>query len=82
MMTALRGIVLSSVAASDLEVEGDGGGGRFVTRAKNRRSALRGGHGREPLRPIPREGVVATMRVSGGRGRSEEGVGEVDMLCH
>jgi len=44
-----------------------GGGGRFVTRAKKARSAFRGGQGRVPRRPMPREGVVATMRVRGGR---------------
>lgn len=44
------------------------GGGRFVTRAKKARSAFRGGQGRVPRRPMPREGVVATMRVRGGRG--------------
>ena len=48
-------------------VEG-GGGGRFVTRAKRARSGFRGGQGREERRPMPRWGVVATMRVMGGRG--------------
>lgn len=51
-----------------LEVEGRRGGGRFVTRAKKARSAFKGGQGRVPRRPMPREGVVATMRVRGGRG--------------
>ena len=49
------------------EEEGREGGGRLVMRAKKARSDLRGGQGREPRRPIPREGVVATMRVSGRR---------------
>ena len=44
------------------------GGGRFVTLAKRARSAFRGGQGRVPRRPMPRWGVVATMRVKGGRG--------------
>lgn len=46
----------------------DVGGGRLVTRAKKARSDFRGGQGRVPRRPMPREGVVATMRVRGGRG--------------
>lgn len=55
------------------------GGARFVTRAKNARSNFRGGQGRVPRRPMPREGVVATMRVRGGReGGIEEG--GVDMV--
>lgn len=44
----------------------DGGGGRLVTRAKKARSDFRGGQGREPRRPMPRVGVVATIRVRGG----------------
>lgn len=44
-----------------------GVGGRFVMRAKKARSAFRGGQGRVPRRPMPRVGVVATMRVRGGR---------------
>lgn len=52
-----------------------------MTRAKNWRSGFKGGQGREPLRPMPREGVVATMRVRGGRGVSEVGGGgEVDIF--
>lgn len=43
------------------------GGRRFVTRAKKARSGFRGGQGREPRRPMPRVGVVATMRVRDGR---------------
>ena len=43
------------------------GGGRLVTRAKNWRSAFRVGQGRVPRRPMPREGVEATMRVREGR---------------
>lgn len=39
-----------------------------MTRAKKARSVFRGGQGRVPRRPMPREGVVATMRVRGGRG--------------
>ena len=59
------------------EVEvGGGGGGRFVTRAKRARSGFRGGQGREERRPMPRWGVVATMRVMGGRGRGG-GIGVV-----
>ena len=53
-----------------------GGGGRFVTRAKRARSGFRGGQGREERRPMPRWGVVATMRVMGGWGR-EGGIGVV-----
>lgn len=77
MMTVFWGAGLFSwveaslASASELGVEeddGGGGGGRFVTRAKNWRSAFSGGQGREPSRPMPREGVVATMRVSRGRG--------------
>lgn len=45
-----------------------GVGGRFVMRAKKARSAFKEGQGRVPRRPMPREGVVATMRVRGGRG--------------
>ena len=44
------------------------GGGRLVTRAKKRRSAFRSGQGRVPAWPMPRVGVVATMRVRRGRG--------------
>lgn len=40
-----------------------------MTRAKKARSDFRGGQGRVPRRPMPRVGVVATMRASGGRGR-------------
>lgn len=43
------------------------GGARLVTRAKKARSAFRGGQGRVPRKPRPREGVVATMSVKGGR---------------
>lgn len=50
-------------------VGNEAGGGRLVTRAKKRRSAFRGGQGRVPWRPMPKVGVVATIRVSGGRGR-------------
>lgn len=46
-----------------------------MTRAKKARSDFMGGQGRVPRRPMPREGVVAMMRVSGGRGR-EGGIGE------
>lgn len=48
-----------------------------MTRAKKARSDFRGGQGRVPRRPMPREGVVATMRVSGGRGRGGIGVGDI-----
>lgn len=51
----------------------------MVTRAKKARSGFRGGQGRVPRRPMPREGVVATMRVSGGRGGDME-VGEGGMV--
>ena len=40
----------------------------MVTRAKKARSDLRGGQGREPRRPMPRVGVVATIRVRGKGG--------------
>jgi len=56
-----------------LGVEGRRGGGRFVMRAKKARSAFRGGQGRVPRRPMPRVGVVATMRVRGGRGGIDAG---------
>lgn len=62
--------------------EEDGGGGRLVTRAKNWRSDFSVGHGRVPRRPMPREGVEATMRVRGGRDVSEEGGMEFDILEH
>ena len=62
-----------------LATEGGGSGGRFVTRAKNARSDFRGGQGRVPRRPMPRVGVVATMRVSGGRGGGI-GPGGVNMM--
>lgn len=39
-----------------------------MTRAKRARSGFKGGQGRVPRRPMPREGVVATIRVNGGRG--------------
>ena len=63
------------------DVEDERGGTRLVTRAKKARSDLRGGQGRVPRRPMPRDGVVATMRVRDGSG-SEGGmeVGEVDMV--
>lgn len=57
----------------------DPGGTRFVTRAKNARSAFRGGQGRVPRRPMPREGVVATIRVKVGSGSGMDVV--VDMAC-
>lgn len=44
------------------------GGRRLVTRAKKARSAFRGGQGRVPRKPMPKDGVVATMRLRGGRG--------------
>lgn len=90
MSTALMGVAaaLSELEAESWggEVEGWGGdelegerraGGRFVTRAKKARSAFRGGQGRVPRRPMPREGVVATIRVRGGRGGIWVEVGEV-----
>lgn len=52
-----------------LAFERGGGGARFVTRAKKLRSVFKGGQGRVPRRPMPREGVVATIRVRGGRWR-------------
>ena len=52
-----------------------------MTRAKKARSDFNGGQGRVPRRPMPREGVVATMRVSDGRGRGGGMlVGEGDMV--
>jgi len=52
-----------------------------VMRAKKARSAFRGGQGRVPRRPMPRVGVVATMRVRGGRsGIDGEGGGEGVMV--
>ncbi len=62
-----------------------------MRRAKKARSDLRGGQGRVLRRPMPREGVVATIRVSGGRGRGggmevelevelDEGEGEGGMV--
>lgn len=54
-----------------------------MTRAKKARSDFKGGQGRVPRRPMPREGVVATIRVRGGRGRGggmEDEVGEGGML--
>ena len=48
--------------------EKDAGGGRLVTRAKKARSDFRGGQGREPRRPMPRFGVVATIKVRDGKG--------------
>lgn len=60
--------------------EEEAGGGRFVTRAKNWRSDFNGGHGKVPRRPMPREGVDATMRVSGGRIVSKEGGVEFNIL--
>ena len=47
-----------------------------MTRAKRLRSAFKGGQGRVPRRPMPRVGVVATMRVKGGRGG---GIGVVEV---
>lgn len=46
-----------------------------MTRAKKARSDFKGGQGRVPRRPMPREGVVATIRVSGGRGGGMEDEG-------
>ena len=74
MSTALRGFFLSFSVEVPWLVEGlrgvgelvRGVGRRFVTLAKKARSAFRGGQGREPRRPMPKEGVVATMRVRGG----------------
>ena len=51
-----------------------------MTRAKRARSGFRGGQGRVPRRPMPREGVVATMRVRGGRWGGGMVVGEVGMV--
>lgn len=56
------------------------GGTRLVTRAKKARSGFRGGQGREPRRPMPRVGVVATMRVRGGRWGGMVVVGEVGSI--
>ena len=39
----------------------------MVRRAKRARSGFRGGQGRVPRRPMPKEGFVATMRLSGRR---------------
>lgn len=43
-----------------------------MTRAKKARSGFRSGQGRVPRKPRPRVGVVARMRVSGGRGDRSE----------
>lgn len=75
-MTALHSGELSAGAL----VTGTDGGGRFVTRAKNWRSAFNVGQGREPRRPMPSEGVVATISVKGGRPCDGEGVVEVDIV--
>lgn len=56
------------------EVEAEG---RLVMRAKKARSTLRGGHGRVPRKPRPREGVVATIRVR--RGSGVMAIGGVEM---
>ena len=48
----------------------------MVTRAKKRRSAFKSGQGRVPRRPIPRLGVLATIRVVEGGGGIFEGVEE------
>lgn len=48
-----------------------------MTRAKRARSDFKGGQGRVPRRPMPRVGVVATIRVRGGM---EVGVGEGGMV--
>lgn len=42
-----------------------------MTRAKKARSDLRAGQGREPRRPMPRLGVVATIRVRPGKAGME-----------
>lgn len=47
-----------------------------MTRAKKRRSAFKVGQGRVPRRPIPRVGVVATIRVVEGGGGIFRGVDE------
>ena len=59
---------------------GLGGKTRLVTRAKKARSALRGGQGRVPFRPMPPVGVVATIRVRRGRGMGGIGGGEGGMV--
>ena len=51
-----------------------------MTRAKKARSDFKGGQGRVPRRPMPREGVVATIRVSEGRGGGMEVEEERGML--
>ena len=65
-MTAL--IALAFGVATWSSEFGEEGGGRLVTRAKKARSDFSGGQGREPRRPMPRVGVVATIRVRGGIG--------------
>ena len=67
----------AAAAVAAAAAAGGEGGGRFVTRAKKRRSAFSGGQGKVPRRPMPRVGVVATMRVRGGRGRGGIVGGEV-----
>lgn len=60
----------------DVNRKGWIGGGRFVTLAKNRRSAFSVGQGRVLCRPMPWwRGVVATIRVIpvGGRARGRGG---------
>lgn len=88
-------VIFDAEAEDDGEEEerwGGRGGGRLVTRAKKARSGFRGGQGRVLRRPMPRWGVVATMRVRGGRGRGGgirvvvmgekvEGVGVVIVWC-
>ena len=55
-------------------------GKRLVTRAKNARSAFRGGQGSVPRRPMPKEGVVATTMVKGGSCGIEAGMGWVGLV--
>lgn len=74
-MTALTALLFGAETWSSgfKEERGrEGGGGRLVTRAKKARSDFSGGQGREPRRPMPRVGVVATIRVRGGGIESED----------
>lgn len=88
MRTALRGFFSLRLEApcsgrdvGDVCVDGGDtwGGTRFVTLAKKARSALRVGQGREPRKPMPKAGVVATMRVRGGSGGGMDGDGSDDV---
>ena len=79
----LSSLALLTLLEEEVDDGRGGGGTRFVTRAKKRRSGLIGGHGSVLFFPMPKFRVLATIRVRcadgeevGGRIEGREGVAD------